>query len=609
MATFTLEELEKMKPQQAEAPTEKQVFSLEELESLPPEPMPEDIVPSNALQVPIEAAAKNAANIMLLQQYPQASAKVKELFGGKDYVQERDAELNRLYQLEQDEPVASGVGKGLGLAAQFITTPIFGLGKTAAQMQSALEAGKGMAGVIGPAAKSLATGLGNGSAYSLARNPGDNPGQVAGLQVEERLKNVKEDLPLNLAASALGVGADVYAAKKAASGAKEFIGDLKPRQAQAEVFIQNEAKRAKELADFAMRNKIARIGASPEDMMNQTRVLRKNIGERIGDFVKTNADLFSKNRSIDDIFQNPVFDPEVGFEQLRKTIESNLVQQGVSGASDLATKVAQKAASDYETLLRIKSGDIPKDLDRMAFDEIGDLGLFIKNAQRKDKASVVDTNLDAIHLMKRMMQGEVSNYDKLKNNVADSANISQAYDLAAKFFDNKFMNAIEKLGGDKAIDQYKKLKKEFSLASDFETITQRKAAQDFKAQSSAGPLYAGGATYAGATALGLPAQVSIPAGVAMAGASRFAEGLEPATKYALSQNAPQLNRGNMLPKAASLILGDKEIQPFDLAKESVNAMLFDGVPGFEVDKQIAQSPLKPTEKAKLRKMVTSPLEG
>lgn len=184
--------------------------------------------------------ADNAGNTLAFGYLPQISGAAGALKGavGMDdsYLQSRDATVNRMQQENQDNPVTATVGKGLGMVGQVAGAAVTG-------GASALPTAFGDAAIAGAKI---------GAVYGGLSNPGDTQGQIAPVQLGDRLKNALIGAPFG---AAMGVGG--YGAVKGVGALKGIVDD----------FIQPYLDSAKNASDF-----VNSVKANP-DILPEQRLL------------------------------------------------------------------------------------------------------------------------------------------------------------------------------------------------------------------------------------------------------------------------------------------------------------------------------------------------
>lgn len=481
-------------------------------------------------QGPLETYAETALDELSLGYYPQIAAGVKSIIkdmgdvatgtaeADPSYPAIRDQERQELQRGQEENPIASGLGTATAIAGQ-IAIPAGGAARVA-------KLAKSGAPIAGQVAKEVGKNMLMGSAVSGLKNPGDVEGEISPLQLEERLQNVIEEAPLNAAASVAGGLIDAKAAKSAAKAPEQIVKVLRPTPTKASVFIQNDAKRAREVGEYILSRGIVKPGDDAKTIVSKAENALSVAGKNLGDFIKTNAAKIDANKNLADLAANPTFAPERDLPELYGYIEESLIRSGKSGASDVASNVIEQVIADMDALK--------------------------KSAKRANTTSEkIALNLEGLNQMKRFMQDQVTSYDKVMDQTKDAGNMSEGYDIAAKWFRNKVNEEISRFGNDEMGQTLKALNKEYSLASDARSLAQRYGVREFLKADPMAPIQAGLGTSAAVLALTKEPALAAGAGLATGLGTKAYQSISPTTKAAIQSKVPEYLSRNVIPKASA----------------------------------------------------------
>lgn len=502
----------------------------------------------------LETFAETAADELTLGNYPQIKAGLETAFTDEDYATRRDIERRELVGGQQAHPVASGLGTAAAIGAQ-MAIPAGGAIKVGQMAKAGLPIAKEVTKQIG---KNFIAG----SAISALKNPGDVEGEVTPIQAEERLDNVIEEAPLNAIAAATGGLIDAKGAKSAAKQSEEIVRILKPTPTKASVLLQNDAKRAREVGDFIFNRGIVKRGDSPDKIASKAQAVLDDAGTKLGNFLKESRAKLDAHKSIDDVLQGTTFLKERDLPELYSQIEEALIRRGRSGSRGAADNVIEQVMSDLDTLER--------------------------SAKRaSSKGEQLQLNLEGLNQMKRFMQDQVTSYDSIKDTTKDAGAMSEAYDLAAKYFSNKVDEEIAKFGDDQLSKQLKQLNREYSLAADSMGLANRYNVREFLKADPMAPLLTGfGTSGAVLAATGEP-MLAAGTGLATGLATKAVQGVSPTTKSAIKREIPEYLSRNIIPKASAVYAAQEQTPVFPPTP-------------FEQQEQIRRDHnLKNTEKAKM----------
>lgn len=215
------------------------------------------------------------------------------------YVAQRDQNLARLAQMEEEHPIASNIGKAVGLVALPGTAALKGV-KGAAKTAKALTKTE--------KAIRYAKASGTGAAMGAAYNPGDTEGEIDPFQTEDRIHGAKVGAVLGPAALGVGeavVGAGKWAAQKGANtfnkmAERSAFKALEPRRTnQVKALI--ESGKAREMGRTMLDEGIVSPGATLDDIAARAKELKSKAGgemegilREIAQFEQKGGDLASR---------------------------------------------------------------------------------------------------------------------------------------------------------------------------------------------------------------------------------------------------------------------------------------------------------------------------
>lgn len=282
-------------------------------------------------QGPAATAMDRAADMVLFGHLPQAQAAVDTMsVSGDDYVKRRD-ELIKLLETERaDNPEADMAGMGLGIA-----------GSIAANPGSMLPGIKALPKVVQAGLAAL-EGLG----MMAAQNPGDQPGVVDPLQLQDRKALVTEHPGMAAAAVALPAISGLAQMNKGDKAAEMAFNAIEPSKRVRKEAIragEQSAKSQESVGRFALDKGIVSPSSNYEKMYDRSSEILKKVGTEISQVVgrtneKVGADLLSKAlRGTSDKAKN---------EFLSKTFARDNVKEKILGeiANTLEYKPGSEAA-------------------------------------------------------------------------------------------------------------------------------------------------------------------------------------------------------------------------------------------------------------------------
>lgn len=256
---------------------------------------------------------------------------------GPEYIQARDANIQRMQNQAQDYPKTALAGQIGGGVAGAALTPIPGLG-----------ASKGLLSAIGKGAAS-------GAVLGAVQNPGDVQGQVDPLQASDRLSNAQSGAltggliggavkgSQNLATAASGL--QDYAERKAFKSSGAMLKDF--RQAF-------DKGRVNELGKTMLDQGLVKAGDTFENVAQKTEALRQQTGSQIGDIYKQiqgKIDNPQVNREV----QAAGFQPKANLDELKSLIKGKF--EGTPGGQAVIARVEgdlDQMAATYGDKLGIK---------------------------------------------------------------------------------------------------------------------------------------------------------------------------------------------------------------------------------------------------------------
>ena len=527
-------------------------------------------------QGPLETYAETVADELSLGYYPQMAAGVKSALYDVDYATQRDIERKELQKGQQENPTASVLGTGTAIFGQ-MAIPAGGALKLA-------QAAKAGSPILKKAAIETVKNIGLGSVISALKNPGDVAGAIEPFQPEKRLENVISDLPLNIATGVAGGVIDSKAAKKAAEAPKQIISAMKPTPTKASVLIQDNAKRAKEVGDFIFDRGIVKPGDDPSIILSKAETEVRKAGEKLFSFLKNTSKKIDENKSIQDIIQNPSFNVDRDLPELYSIIESELVKSGTSDSAKVAGDVIQQIVSDFDSLKRVAKIEAKK-----------------QGAKFSDQLAL---NLEGLNQMKRFMQDQVANWDRMHDVTKEAPAVSEAYNMAANYFSKKVEQELSRLGDDSVAKALKNLNKDYSLAADARGLANRNAVRNFLKQDQIMPIMSGLGTSGLTYSLTKDPAVSAMVGATVGAATSKMQNLQPTTIVAFQKQLPNMLSRNIIPKTTAYVSAMQSTPEFQQAQQDISQALMQGAPPFVLDKEVQKSPLSPTEKAQLRKQIT-----
>ena len=247
-----------------EAKNHPDFISDEDMAKLQPE---EDVKPIEPYD-PVETGLRAAINSAMAGYFPQAEAGVRTgSLSSPEYTKMRDELIQRQDISSVENPLSYGAGSIAGIFA-----PAGAIGK-----------GVGAAFKGAPlAARALGAGAA-GLAEMAMQNPGDVPGEVNPLQLEDRAQMIADHPILStVAAAAPMVGPIAQNFKKGDIAAEAAINALSPKKKLSRELIRSgEGGRVDELGNYALDNKVVGGLNNYEKMYQKASQLQEAAGREI----------------------------------------------------------------------------------------------------------------------------------------------------------------------------------------------------------------------------------------------------------------------------------------------------------------------------------------
>lgn len=258
------------------------------------------ILPSDEDLAAKGTAVKNAANTTGLGYYPEVAAGVKTGAGFLgDYTKQRQKEYEDLAAQSEKYPDAAMLGKVVGIGGSMAVNP---LAKAGSLVPEAGWLAKILATRTG---RMLAGALGYGG-YAAAANPGNNkPGEV-GLQLPERMADVKTaftENPKTAIAATVLPGILAPNNVKTLENLSDTAGVVHMRPTP-KIALSLGPERLKEIARENLNSGVVKFGAKAEDSAARAEQARLAAGKVMGDFIdasNTKVDPKSVADQIDEI--------------------------------------------------------------------------------------------------------------------------------------------------------------------------------------------------------------------------------------------------------------------------------------------------------------------
>lgn len=238
-------------------------------EQFPEEPEAQGI----NLRPSLKAMGAQAADVYGFGMTPQVAGAVEKVTGG-DYTEGRDKYAEYLQELPDKEPLATMAGTGIGIAAS-LATPMVGVARLAQGL-----------GRLGSMVKLPQLEKAAPAVYTagqlLAQNPGETPGEVSPLQLEQRFENLTS-VP-GMVSMALPVGQGVVAGALPDLASKRAFRALKPSPKKAQYYTSSGQAPFdnKDIGRFALQNDL--VSGNPYDIQVKARDMMDEVGAQIGDF-------------------------------------------------------------------------------------------------------------------------------------------------------------------------------------------------------------------------------------------------------------------------------------------------------------------------------------
>lgn len=472
----------------------------------------QDLYNKHTAMGPVETGAKTALDTYALGYGPNIIAGAKTLGGTVgNYPKERDTQRAELTAGQKANPIASGVGTAAGVIGA-IATPIPGMG----EMSVAEGAG------LGAKALNTAAHAGRGvlfaNAMSALVNPGDVKGEVSGPQLEDRMKNVKDNATMN---SIVGAGTGLISAKiSSMAGNKEQLATkaigVSPSSAAK---LENKSgelidasgnilnSKRQELANFVMDKGIVTPTATPTSIAANAAASVDKYGKQVSNVFNKYTPKVTDNNNIQEL--SDMVDKELGSHL------ANPSDPRLAGKSDTAKNVIDD----------IKS----------------------KIASRSDVNGNDTIKLNDLHFIRQSLQYEAKKYGAY--NVDPSQSVKGImYDNAANAFNNLIENKLKTIGpevGDQAAAEMRISNRNYSLASLANKYAQP-SAEKFEAAPSGLNLMDLGKNIApiGLTGAGIVTHhplAGLAAGATAVGAGALSP-IMPAAKASIANSGPYMNK-------------------------------------------------------------------
>lgn len=355
---------------------------------------------------------------------PQVVSAMKNLsVSSPGYIQDRDNYREGLNK--SPEFMAKAVGTGAGIAAPMMAGPV----------SSVVEA-PNIANFTTNALKNF----GIGEAMSALQNPGDVPGQTAGLQLDERLQNAKDPTTLLTNAATALVGAAVKAKtdRMAINKDNTAFKALEPMAKNAESLVDFGADemtddRAKQIGSLVRNSGILKGSPNITEIAKRTSNKLEEYGKQIGSIFSKLDDKIKYNNKAGTF---PKFSVDALAENLNRKFE---------GQGKLANEVATEVEQIILDRFKFKDGEL----------RLSDLQTMRQNVQKRVNYKIVHND----------------NAGAVKNDM---------FSHAATYFNDYIDDIVNKnsaLFGKQASAELKIANKQFSLMTEASKIATKAAAK------------------------------------------------------------------------------------------------------------------------------------
>lgn len=401
--------------------------------------------PSQYQDKPMEAGLLGAQQFLTAGHVPQIQGKIGAKLGNpteeldrklraqgftinqpeSDYLSERDAAIERASGLQKENP-------GAYIGGQL----------TGAGLLAAATGGLGRATSVGGR---LGVAAGMGGLTSFLENPGDKPGEVAGLQFKDRLSAVPGGVTKSLLFQ--GAGETLGKGLKALGN----IGESAKGRAAAAVGLNKsfakklvktdpsglEGHSVKDIGDFVLKNKLVQAGDDIETIAKRVGANKKSIGEEI-----------SKQY---DAAETALSDPS-SFLKLNKAQQQKILETNFDTHS-----IAQEFLTSMENKFKGRSGG--RQAQKMVQSEVEN---FLDNPKRMGIKQMQD--------FKESLDDMIFAHDKTPGNLpANSAALKEFRDFLKSKMDAR-LEAIDSIYGSTIGTNLKELNKQYSKLSTINKI-------------------------------------------------------------------------------------------------------------------------------------------
>lgn len=330
------------------------------------------------------------------------------------YIESRDAFIQRGQQLQDEAPVAFGVGQVAGgLAA---TAP---LGAAVTMKGAAVT----------------------GAAYGALQNPGDIEGELSPLQLDKRIKNTAYGALTGLLAQG-GVKAIAKASQaiRSAPGAIKTLAEARAAKATGMIYKDikkmHSPEQARAIGRVLLDKKLIHAGEDVADVAKKTFIERQNIGNQVGELFSDADKILLKS------------------SKTATGTTAKVLNKSRINLSDFAKSHARVLKRRLRG--RVGATDAQSSLNKM-LEEIGDSGN--------------NVGLRKLHEIRQSIDKQI-NWGKATK---DLPLVQQELKVIRKQLDNMAkarFRAVDRLAGGKRVAQLNKINKEYSAMATANDIAQ-----------------------------------------------------------------------------------------------------------------------------------------
>jgi hypothetical protein len=389
----------------------------------------------------------NAVSLGYLPQLQAGATKGLEAVGAlpeTKYLDERDANIQRIAQESERNPEAATIGKIGGTISGGFMAP-----------EAPVLKGAGLM-------KSIGRGAIIGTGYGAAQNPGDVPGELSPLQAEERAKNAGKGALIGAGMGAASSVAQkgISALRNSADAAQEVANTQAVRASGGmlkDFRKMNARNQVDDIGQFALDNKIVEAGDSVHDVAEKANDFRKQSGDNLSKIYSEAQSAAEQNKAANAMEVNPNAPKQIGTAQ----VDANVRGFNPSRDSDEILKSVQD-----------EMGDSPK-----AASALNEAKAYMEQLKSKYGDNILDPKV--ANNIKTELDKEI-NYNR--NPLTKDPAKEQAYSQMRDYINKAVQNHVDDLGNatgnPELANQLKQANKDYGYARQLQNMAQDRVSRE-----------------------------------------------------------------------------------------------------------------------------------